>query len=128
MIAKYDYILEPTGAYTPEQNGMAERPNQTLGQMTRCLLHSSGLDDRYWSHAILHAVYIKNRLPHNSIKKTPYEAYHGRQPNLNHLRCFGSKVIIRNHKRSRKLHMKGREGYFLRFTGTDKNIVYQGRN
>ena len=124
MIANHNYILEPTGAYTPEQNGMAERPNQTLGQMTRCLLHSSGLSDKYWSYAILHAVYVKNRLPHYSIKKTPYEAFHGRKPDLSHLRCFGSKVIIRNHKRSKKLHMKGREGYFMRYTGTDKNIIY----
>ena len=27
MIAKHNYIIEPTGAYTPEQNGMAEPPN-----------------------------------------------------------------------------------------------------
>ena len=60
MIAEEDYILQPTAAYTPEQNGLAERPNRTLGQMTRCLLHSAGLGDEFWSYAILHAVYLKN--------------------------------------------------------------------
>ena len=49
MVSEENYILEPTAAYTPEQNGMAERPNRTLGQMTRCLLHSAGLGDEYWS-------------------------------------------------------------------------------
>ncbi len=37
------YLLEPTGSGAPFQNGLAERPNQTFGQMVRCLLHSSGL-------------------------------------------------------------------------------------
>ena len=124
MVSEENYILQPTAAYTPKQNGLAERPNRTLGQMTRCLLHSAGLGDEFWSYAILHAVYLKNCLPHTSIKKTPFEAYHCKKPDLSHLRCFGSKVIIRNHKRSRKLHMKGQEGYFLHYTGTDKNIVY----
>ena len=100
MIAKENYIIEPTGAYTPEQNGLAERPNQTIGQMTRCLLHSAGMEDKYWSYALQHAVYLKNRIPHCSIKKTPYEAFYGKQPDLSHLRTFGSKVIIRNHKQS----------------------------
>lgn len=124
MLQEENYVLEHTGAYTPEQNGLAERPNRTLGQMTRCLLHSSGLDDKYWSYALTHAVYLKNRLPHRAIKKTPYEAFHGEKPDLSHLRCFGSKVFVRKHNRSRKLHMKGREGYFIGYTGTDKNIRY----
>ena len=48
------------------QNGIAERPNRTFGKMVRSLLHGAGLGPEYWSFALLHAVYIKNRLRHHS--------------------------------------------------------------
>jgi hypothetical protein len=71
------YILEPTAADTPFQNGMAERPNRSLGNMVRCLLHSANLGPEYWSFALQHAVYLKNRIPHRIINMTPYQAYTG---------------------------------------------------
>jgi len=48
-----NYLVEPTGAGAPFQNGLAERPNQTFGQMVRCMLHSSGLGPEYWSFALI---------------------------------------------------------------------------
>uniref|UniRef100_A0AAV1UYK5 Polyprotein n=1 Tax=Peronospora matthiolae TaxID=2874970 RepID=A0AAV1UYK5_9STRA len=38
---------EFTVPYNPEQNGMAERMNRTLVEMTRCMLNESGLDKSY---------------------------------------------------------------------------------
>jgi transposase InsO family protein len=70
-ILKANFILEPTAPDAPAQNGIAERPNQTLSTMVRCLLHSANLGHEYWSFALLHAVYLKNRLPHSSINTTP---------------------------------------------------------
>lgn len=57
---KHQYILQPTGAYASKQNGLAEKPNQDLAQIMRCLLYSAGLDSRFWSYALCHAVYLKN--------------------------------------------------------------------
>ncbi len=54
------FILEPTAAGAPFQNGLAERPNQTLAIMARCLLHSANIGPEFWSYALLHAVYLKN--------------------------------------------------------------------
>ena len=123
------YLLEPTGAGAPFQNGMAERPNQTLGQMVRCMLHSSGLGPEYWSFALTHAVYLKNRLPHAAINTTPYYRYTGNRPSGANLRIFGSPVIIKNPgKRPTKLDLHTSTGRFLGFTATEKNIYYMDSN
>ena len=43
------------------------------------------------SQAISTATYVRNRLPTRAVKycKTPYELWHGRKPNVGHLRVFG---------------------------------------
>merc|ERR1711893_89946 len=74
MVNEQDFTLELTGAEAPNQNGLAERPNRTFGEMMRCMLHSSELGPGYWSYALIHATYILNRMPHTSINKTPYKA------------------------------------------------------
>ena len=100
----YNYIVQPTGAYASKQNGMAEKPNKDLAQIMRCLLFSAGLDSRFWSYALRHAVYLKNRWPHASKQwKTPYELLHNTKPNLSHLRVFGA---LCNVKSSAKRYMK----------------------
>ena len=58
MLTKAGFILEVTGSNSSKQNGIAERPHQTLAQMIRCMLYSAGLGPEYWSYALLHAVYI----------------------------------------------------------------------
>jgi IS30 family transposase len=79
------YILESTAPDASFQNGMAERPNRTLGDMMCSLLHTASLGPEYWSWAIIHATYLKNRLPHQAIDITPFEAYTGKKPNLKKL-------------------------------------------
>jgi len=115
------YLLEPTGAGDPFQNGMAEHPNQTFGQMVQCMLHSSGL----LSLALTHAGYLKNCLPHTAINTTPYQAYTGKRPATTHLKIFGCPVIIKNPGRCpTKLDMNTNSGRFLGYTTTDKNVYY----
>ncbi|XP_071906098.1 uncharacterized protein [Coffea arabica] len=38
--------------YTPQQNGVVERKNRTLMEMTRCLLHDKGLPKKFWVEAM----------------------------------------------------------------------------
>jgi transposase InsO family protein len=76
-IQEAGYILEPTAPYAPFQNGMAERPNGSLGKMVRALLRNSALGPEYWPFALLHAVYLKNRLPHAATNQVPFTAYTG---------------------------------------------------
>mmetsp|Transcript_14552 Transcript_14552/g.20797 ORF Transcript_14552/g.20797 Transcript_14552/m.20797 type:complete len:1557 (+) Transcript_14552:1335-6005(+) len=121
----FQYFLEPTAPGAPNQNGMVERPNQTLAKMTRCALHSAGLGPQFWSFAILHAVYIYNRLPHSVTGVSPYTAYTGTLPTAKYLRIFGSRVIVRRPgERNAKLDNHTNAGIFLGYTATDKNIIY----
>jgi hypothetical protein len=94
MLQDYNYKVEPTGADSPSQNGGVERFNQTIGSTTRGLLYGSSLPATFWSYAVVHSVYIQNRLVHSRTKRTPYEALTGTKPDMRHLRVFGSRVCI----------------------------------
>ena len=121
------YSVEITGADNSSQNAIAERPHRTLANMVRAGLENAGLPYRYWSDALLYAVYIKNRLPHKHFKnkKTPYEILTGNQPDLSKLRIFGSRIVTRKPgKRSPKISKHSYSGIFLRYTKTMRNIVY----
>jgi len=96
LIDKHGFILDPTAPLAPFQNGIAERPNRTFGKMVRSLLYSAGLGPEYWSFAILHATYIKNRLRHCATNQVPYTSYTGTKPSAKRLRIFGCPIIVRH--------------------------------
>jgi deoxyuridine 5'-triphosphate nucleotidohydrolase len=115
------YVLKTTGAHSSAQNGLAEKPNHDLARMMRTMLHGAGLGSEYWSYALRHAVYLKNRLPHTALKwVTPYEKMNKIKPDLSRLRVFGSKVHYMDKPRGKKLDRFDRSGKFMTFKGTDK--------
>ena len=119
------YLVEPTGADSPSQNGGVERWNGTLAVTVRSLLYGSGLSPKYWSAALSHAVYLHNRRVHMVTRRTPYEMWHGKKPNLTHLRVFGSRVCVKKSgDRPAKLDRHAFKGIFIGYTATDKNVRY----
>ena len=125
MVAEEKFSIELTGSDSSAQNGMVENPNRTYGQMMRCALHSAELGPEYWSYALTHAVYVKNRITHHSIQCTPYEKFTGLKPNLANLKIFGSKVFAKNPgRRPYKLDHHTSGGYFLGYTATNKIYNY----
>ena len=119
------YIMEPTAPDAAFQNGRVEKPNGTLAKTVRCLLYNAGLGPEFWSFALLHAVYLKNRIPHCVTNQVPLTAYSGQRPNAKRLKLFGCPVIVRNlGKRPAKLDLHTSAGTFLGYSATDKNIVY----
>ena len=126
-IQQAHYNIEVTGSDNSSQNAVVERPHKTLANMVRAGLENAGLPYKYWSDALLHAVYIKNRIPHShfSNKHTPYEKLTGHAPDLSKLRIFGSRIVTRKPgKRSPKITKHSYTGIFLRYAKTMKNIVY----
>ena len=95
MVSKEDFILETIGSDTSVQNGVAERPNKSLAQMMLCILHNTELGPEYWSYALAHAAYIKNRLPYSTTSKTPFESLTGSKPDVTNQRIFGSCIYIK---------------------------------
>ena len=81
-----------TVPYTPEQNAVAERKNQYVIEMVRCMLIDSQLPNKYWAEAVMTATYLQNRLSTKAADKTPFELWLGHTPNLKYIRIFGSKA------------------------------------
>ncbi len=79
-----------TVPYTPQQNGVAERMNRTLVESARCMIKHAKLSDSFWAEAVNTAAYLRNRIPSTACKnRSPYELWHGKKPDLKHLRVFG---------------------------------------
>jgi hypothetical protein len=113
MLKIFNYVTEPTRADSPSQNRGVECINQTLGTMTCCLLYGASLPATYWLYALVHAVYLLNHLVHSRTKHTPYKVWWGTQPDLSHLRVFGSQVcVMRTGHRCSKLDPHNFSGIF----------------
>ena len=131
MLSLHGYTLEATAAGSSSQNGLAERPNETIGNTLRAMLIGAGLPDKYWSDALVHAIFVKNRLPHEAFNytSTPYTELTGTRPNLEKLRIFGCPVTVhRPGRRRTKLANQTYDGNFLRYAGTFENCKYVDKN
>jgi transposase InsO family protein len=49
--------------YSPQQNGVAERKNRHIAEITRVMLNENNLPNYFWAEAIATALYIMNRTP-----------------------------------------------------------------
>lgn len=112
---------ELTNVYTPEQNGVAERFNQTVVNCTRTILHASGLNQSFWPEAMLYFTYTWNRMCHKNQKKTPFELYCGSKPSVRHTKPFGIIAYVGTPRQLRnKLDPKARKGVFLGYALSTK--------
>ncbi|XP_024013181.1 uncharacterized protein LOC112087499 [Eutrema salsugineum] len=79
-----------TAPYTPQQNGVVERRNITLMEMTRSMLKAKKVLNYLWGEAVRHATYVINRIPIRGLNNmTPYECFREKKPNVEHLKVFG---------------------------------------
>jgi hypothetical protein len=118
---------QTTVAYTPQQNGVAERMNRTLMETVRCQLFGAKLRQRYWDFAVLCAAYVRNRCWTNNLKlKSPYEVLHGKTPNLAHLRVFGCTCYVQvPEEKRRKLDARAVKCLFLGYSSSSKAYIVQ---
>jgi transposase InsO family protein len=80
-----------TAPYSPQQNGVVERRNQSVIGTARSMLKAKGLPGEFWGEAVTTAVYLLNRSSSKSVGgKTPYELWTSSIPAVQHLRIFGS--------------------------------------
>ena len=125
VLKECDFVVEPTGADDPAQNGGVETWNGTFAVTVSALLYGAALLAIYWSAALLHAVFLHNLRVHSRIGKTPHEAWYGSQPDIKRPRMFGSRVYVKHSGRCRaKLDKHNFSGIFIGYTGTMKNVRY----
>jgi hypothetical protein len=64
--------------------------------MAHSLLKSRAMPTTFWGEAVATVVYLWNRAPTKSLNNiTPYEAWHGHRPDVQHLRMFGCVAFIK---------------------------------
>ncbi|GJU76959.1 retrovirus-related pol polyprotein from transposon TNT 1-94 [Tanacetum coccineum] len=110
---------------TPQSNGVVERKNRTLQEMSRTMLNEQSLPQKFWCNAVDTSTYILNRILIRAILgKTPYELLRGRKPTLDYFRVFGSKCFILNTKDYlTKFDPKSYEGVFLGYSQNSKAYI-----
>ncbi|CAL1404860.1 unnamed protein product [Linum trigynum] len=75
---------------TAQQNGRVERKHQHLLNVARSLKIQSGMPVSFWSHFVLHAAYLINRIPTPILSnKSPFECLYGIPPDYSNLKVFG---------------------------------------
>jgi len=99
----------------PQQNGRAERLNQTLNNCATTLLNSAKLPLKFWNSTILCAAYLYNINLHQSIEnKIPNELFFNKPVAIAHLKVFfGCKAFFYNNHKSNKFENNSEPGIFL---------------
>ncbi|GJV44850.1 retrovirus-related pol polyprotein from transposon TNT 1-94 [Tanacetum coccineum] len=110
---------------TPQSNGVVERKNRTLQEMSRTMLNEQSIPQKFWCNAVDTSTYILNRiLIRPFLGKTPYELFKGKKPSLEYFKVFGSKCFILNTKDYlTKFDPKSTEGVFLGYSPNSKAYV-----
>lgn len=119
--------IQATAGHSPAQNGVAERMNRTLTEITRAMLKGQNAPEFLWELAVEHAAYIRNQAYTKSLKeKTPYEAWFGNKPNIKGLHEFGAQVwvLLQGQKMTRKLMPKSQRRMYVGYEDGPKAIKY----
>lgn len=113
-----EYSLATPGSHN--QNPNAERSIRTINEMASALLRDANMPNEYWSYAVEHVAYIRNRIPVAKLGfKTPYEVLLGKKPTLKYLRRFGCRCYVLNPiKSNRKIGQKSLIARYLGNTST----------
>jgi hypothetical protein len=76
---------------------VVEHRNQTVVGMARSMMKAKNMLSHFWGEGVTTAVYLLNRAHTRSIDgMTPYEAWHGKKPSVEHLRVFGCVVHVKS--------------------------------
>ncbi len=109
---KEGIVRHHTVRHTPQQNGVAERMNQTLLQRARCMRLNANLPKQFWAEAVNTATYLVNRSPSTAIDlKTPQEVWYGKPSNYSGLKIFGCPAYA--HVNDGKLEARAMKCIFL---------------
>ena len=112
-----------TTSYTPQQNGISKRKNQTILNMVRCMLTNMSVLKNFWPKVLKWSIRVLNRSPTFVVQNmTPEEAWNGWKSSVDHFKVFGciAYAHVLDEKR-KKLDDKGVKYVFLGISCHDLN-------
>ncbi|CAL1362537.1 unnamed protein product [Linum trigynum] len=108
-----------------QQNGLVERKNRHVLDLTRALLLASNVPSRFWPEAVATAVRLINYQVTPVLQNTsPYFALYSKHPDYTSLRVFGSLCFVLLPRRERtKLSSKTARCVFLGYSDVHKGYL-----
>ena len=89
---------------TPQQNGVVVRKNRVIQKMARVMLHNKDVARNLWGEAVNTTCHTINRVHfRHGTKKTPYELWKGKKPNVKYFKIFGSTYVILKDRENGKI-------------------------
>lgn len=74
-----------------QQNGVAEKKNKIILNMTKSMLKSKRLSKDFWAEVTAYAIYLSSKSPTKNVSdNTPQNAWSERKAGIAHLRVFRS--------------------------------------
>ncbi|GAA0169470.1 hypothetical protein LIER_40766 [Lithospermum erythrorhizon] len=109
-----------TTAYTPQQNGVAERRNRTIMNIVRSFLAAKKMPKLFWSEAAMWTCHVLNRCPTTAVEGiTPQEAWSKVKPSVDHFKVWG--CLAHTHVPKEKRNKLDRRSTICIFIGTCSN-------
>jgi len=114
--------LEISAPDTQQQNGVAERFNQTTHERGLSMIQEAGMSKGFWPEAHQYSNHVCNRSPTSALTQTtPYEVFYDKKPDVSTLRVFGSRCHVRIPKDKRgKLDAHSLDGILCGFAHRSK--------
>lgn len=126
-LQKHGIIHQSSCVDIPQQNGIAERKNLHLLEVTRSLMLAAHVPSRFWGDAVLSATYLINRMPSRVLNfNTPHSTHQSFYPSSQILttiqpKIFGCQAFIHNHRHQySKLDPKSIKCIFLGYSPHQK--------
>ena len=116
-------VITRSQPYIPETNSRAETVWKSLQYIANAQLFQSSLDASYWTLSYMHAVDLRNNMPHRAIDfKAPVEKAFGTTPDLQRIYIWGSPCFVWvPSKLRKKLDPKARPGIYVGRARDSKN-------
>ena len=113
---------EFSASITPQQNSVVEKKNRAIQEMARAMLHNKDVARNLWGEAVNTACHMVNMVYFRpGTKKTSYELWKGKKPNVKYFKIFGSTCFIRKDRENvGKFDSHSDEGIFLGYSSISK--------
>ena len=108
---------------TPQQNGVVERKNRTLVNISKTMIIESNLPQNFWAETVNTVCHVTDRCVIRVVlNKTPYELLNNGKPMLSYLRAFGCRCFVLNNVKDDlgKFDPRSDEGVFVGYSSSSK--------